>query len=507
MRRLWGVALTIAICSLLVGPWLVQAQAPRTPPQRVLIVDPTGTHVVTVLSSGHLATSASVTVDNIGHIGSVTHVAGNVVLRNVAGTAVTVTGTALDVNCTGCAAASVVGVTHVSGALHIAGTIKGAQFHIQGLGIPGQAHGGVLTIQGVTGGVPVPISGTITAGDSVNVFHQSTIRHISSVTHVYVVDLPRSAHLAAAQSGVWSMTAHQGGGWTIAHLSSAVHVAGTVLVNCVTGCSASTSDTVNVFHQSTIRHISSVTHIQSVGRLGVDAHQAGSWTVAATQSGAFNVSAAQSGIWNIAGAHIVGGSGHLAVTMADHFVVRIPSHVAITQSAALNVSAAQSGSFTVQAAHQGGNWNIAHISSQTHIVGSGNFGSLHISGLSNIGSGSPGGNTTPMACHTTVAFSTTASLVLAHSQNSMRIFICSIVMVAAAAENLSIVEGTGAACATGTRGVIGGFGGTMSVAATGGFSSIAAFPWISSSVAGNQVCLSKSGSGNVSGAITYRGAP
>ena len=97
---------------------------------------------------------------------------------------VTVTGTALDVNCTGCSSASTVAVSHIASALHIAGTIKGAAFHMQGLGIPGQAHGGVLTIQGVAGAVPVAISGSITAGDAVNVFHQSTIRHVSSTTHI-----------------------------------------------------------------------------------------------------------------------------------------------------------------------------------------------------------------------------------------------------------------------------------------------------------------------------------
>ena len=312
----------------------------QVPAQRVIIVDPTGMHAAGV-TGGALGTSASVSVDAISHISSVTHVAG--------------TGT-FDVNCvTGCSAsAGVTGSTHVSVALHVAGTINGAQFHVQGLGIPGQAHGGVLTIQGVAGGVAVPISGSLSVTtDNVNVFHQSTIRHISSVTHVAITSFSREAHLAAAQSGTW----------------------------------------------------------------------------------------------------------------------------------------------TVAAAHQGGNWNVAHIG-----------GAVHVAGISNVGSGTTAA-TNPMVCHTTVAFSTTADIVLAHSQNSMRIFICSVVVVAAGAEGVSIVEGTGTVCATGLRGVIGGFGGTMALAANGGFSSISPFPWVSSAVAGNQVCLDKSGSGNVSGTITYRGAP
>jgi len=214
--------LLVAIVALLLSPWFVQAQNPA---QRVIIMDATGTHAASVSSGNALSTSAAVTVDTISHITSKTHVVGSMQITNQAGAVVTVTGTALDVNCTGCAAASVVAVSHISGALHIAGTITGAQFHVQGLGIPGQAHGGILTIQGVAGGVAVPISGTITAGDAVNVFHQSTIRHISSVTHVAITSFSREAHLAAAQSGVWNVTAHQGGNWNVAHIGGAVHVA------------------------------------------------------------------------------------------------------------------------------------------------------------------------------------------------------------------------------------------------------------------------------------------
>ncbi len=57
----------------------------------------------------------------VAHVTSVTHVVGTVVLRSMAGTAVTVTGTALDVNCTGCSAASAVNVGHISAAVHVAG--------------------------------------------------------------------------------------------------------------------------------------------------------------------------------------------------------------------------------------------------------------------------------------------------------------------------------------------------------------------------------------------------
>ena len=59
----------------------------------------------------------------INHSSAVTHVSGRVILSSVSGTAVTLTGTALDVNCTGCAAATVVNVGHISSAVHLAGGV------------------------------------------------------------------------------------------------------------------------------------------------------------------------------------------------------------------------------------------------------------------------------------------------------------------------------------------------------------------------------------------------
>jgi hypothetical protein len=78
------------------------------------------------------------------HITSVTHITGSLYLKSQAGAAVTVTGTALDVNCTGCAAASLVSANqsavwtiqaahqggqwntaHVGSVTHVSGTIAG----------------------------------------------------------------------------------------------------------------------------------------------------------------------------------------------------------------------------------------------------------------------------------------------------------------------------------------------------------------------------------------------
>lgn len=85
--------------------------------------------------------------------------------------------------------------------------------------------------------------------DSVNVFHQSTIRHISSVTHV--------GGFIGIRDGLcptcWARVNHAG--------------------ELVTSASVTTvTDNVNVFHQSTIRHVSSVTHVSLTGAGAGPAH-------------------------------------------------------------------------------------------------------------------------------------------------------------------------------------------------------------------------------------------
>lgn len=91
---------------------------------------------------------------------------------------------------------------------------------------------------------------------------------------------------------------------------------------------------------------------------------------------------------------------------------------------------------------------------------------------------------------------------------SKKVYVCSIHVVAAAATNVAVVEGTGSVCATSTAGVS-GFGGAT--AATGwnfapnggialgnGDSSLGA-----EGTSGDNLCLFNSGSGQVSGGISY----
>lgn len=253
-------------------------------------------NIAVVNAAGALSTTATVTVDTISHITSVTHV----VLTSGGGTRATFTGTSLDVNCTGCAAASVVAVSHISAAVHIGGTIQGAQFHIQGLGTPGQSHGGVLSVQGVGGGNALAVSQsgtwTVQPGNTPNttawivnanqgsagnflwpvVAHQGGTSWTASQGPAGNALWPVAAHIqtgavqqGAAGAQVWPVAAHQGGSWTIAHISSVTHVATNQLaplhVTANTGSGNLTCHTIVSLHQTATAAV--IGHSQAGQRL------------------------------------------------------------------------------------------------------------------------------------------------------------------------------------------------------------------------------------------------
>jgi len=106
------------------------------------------------------------------------------------------------------------------------------------------------------------------------------------------------------------------------------------------------------------------------------------------------------------------------------------------------------------------------------------------------------------------SISQTANTQLVAGTAAKKIYVCSIHVVAAAATNVAVVEGTGSVCATSTAGVS-GFGGTTAAtgwnfAANGGIalgngdSSLGA-----EGTSGDNLCIFNSGSGQVSGGISY----
>lgn len=109
---------------------------------------------------------------------------------------------------------------------------------------------------------------------------------------------------------------------------------------------------------------------------------------------------------------------------------------------------------------------------------------------------------------TFVSINQTGNTKLVTGTSSKKIYICSIHVVTATAQNIALVEGTVTTCGTGTAGV-GGFGGATAAtgwnfAANGGI----AYGNGASSVGGegtnaDDLCLFQSSSGQVSGGLSY----
>lgn len=104
-------------------------------------------------------------------------------------------------------------------------------------------------------------------------------------------------------------------------------------------------------------------------------------------------------------------------------------------------------------------------------------------------------------CTSFVAISQTASFDLKTFTN--RGYICSIVIVSSDAENVSVVQGTGATCGTGTAALIGGTTAAtgMAVAANGGVA-LGNLQLVTTTTA-QHLCLLQSGTGRIAGVISY----
>ena len=180
-------------------------------------------------------------------------------------------------------------------------------------------------------------------------------------------------HMAAVNhSGQLSVTGHLS---ALGHVSSVVHISGTITgfgkqntnvvdtvnaalqVNCVTGCASGGNTS----------HITSVTHIAGI----ITAFGKQATNVVDTVNSALQVNC-------VVGCSSGGTVSH--ITSVSHIygtvslVNRAGTYASFT-STSLDVNltnqlaVSQSGSWTIQAVHQGGNWNVAHVTSVTHISG------------------------------------------------------------------------------------------------------------------------------------------
>jgi hypothetical protein len=105
---------------------------------------------------------------------------------------------------------------------------------------------------------------------------------------------------------------------------------------------------------------------------------------------------------------------------------------------------------------------------------------------------------------------TTNTQVITMAGSSNFVYFCSINLVAAAADNVALVEGTGATCGTGTAGIAGGataatgwnLGANNLTMATGSGSGAVA----KTAVAGDNVCILVSAASQLSGVISWTAA-
>jgi len=108
-------------------------------------------------------------------------------------------------------------------------------------------------------------------------------------------------------------------------------------------------------------------------------------------------------------------------------------------------------------------------------------------------------------CTSFVAISQTASTKLVTGVSAKRVYICSLVLVAGAAEIVSLSEGTGSTCGTGSAAIMGSTttANGMSFAANGGVSMVVGTPFLTTATDADDVCLLQNGSNRVSGFMTY----
>lgn len=115
----------------------------------------------------------------------------------------------------------------------------------------------------------------------------------------------------------------------------------------------------------------------------------------------------------------------------------------------------------------------------------------------------------PIACTSYAPISQTGDTAVITATASQYVYVCSIVLVAGAAETVSIWEGTGTACGTGSAAI---FGSTteangLALAANGGFSAVAPTPFFRTASTNVDLCIRQVGTNQISGMISYLKAP
>jgi hypothetical protein len=115
-----------------------------------------------------------------------------------------------------------------------------------------------------------------------------------------------------------------------------------------------------------------------------------------------------------------------------------------------------------------------------------------------------GGDVCQSQPHTFTSISLTGNTQLVAAvtnPSNKKIYVCGLMVIANAAETISLVTGTGSTCGTGTAGMVGGATASIALAANQGFALGNGGFAMAESASGGAVCLLKSGSVQVSGVL------
>jgi len=225
------------------------------------------------------------------------------------------------------------------------------------------------------------------------------------------------------------------------------------------------------------------------GTHGLPVSQQGSWSVSATQGTSPWVDSITTWGGGTLGAMATYGTspGAVLVPGVNAFVTNTPP-------------VSQSGTWTVQPGNAANTtpWLVKPNDGTNSITVKPSGTNAATTDTAQVVALSPNPST---VCTSSISVNQTASTDLVTSTNKLHI--CAILLVSATAQNLSLVEGTGTLCATGIAALIGGTTASIAVAANGGFSTPSDRAWLITKTTGDHLCLIQSGTGNVSGVITY----
>lgn len=115
----------------------------------------------------------------------------------------------------------------------------------------------------------------------------------------------------------------------------------------------------------------------------------------------------------------------------------------------------------------------------------------------------------PASCTGRTAISQIADTQVVTGTGGSYIYVCAIHLIAAAAETINIIEGTGTTCATSPAALYGSTteSNGMAIAANGGFAATSGQPFIRTQTTGTNLCITQVGANRIAGTISYIVAP